>query len=84
MALERIKNLRPVKRHRSERYVPISPVTLALTVVAPQGILQSTGHARIGNDSVHIAHVLWDGLALFAPAIHAAAIVSATLAPGTS
>jgi len=69
MALERITNLRPVKRHRSERYVLISLVTFALTVVTLRGILKLTGYAQIGNDSVHIAHVLWGGLALFAAAL---------------
>jgi uncharacterized membrane protein len=69
MALKRIKNLGPVKRYRSERYVLISLVTFALTVVALRGILELTGYAQIGNDTVHIAHVLWGGLALFAAAL---------------
>ncbi len=69
MALKRIKNLGPVKRYRSERYVLISLVTFALTVVALRGILKLTGYAQIGNDTVHIAHVLWGGLALFAAAL---------------
>ncbi len=69
MAFERIKNLRPVKRYRSERYVLISLVTFALTVLALRVILKLTGYAQIGNDSVHIAHVLWGGLALFAAAL---------------
>jgi hypothetical protein len=69
MAFEGIKNLRPVKRHRSERYVLISLVTFALTVVAVRGVLKLTGYAQLGNDSVHIAHVLWGGLALFAAAL---------------
>ena len=62
MALERIKDLRPVKRYRSERYVLIPPVRFALAVDA----------------------WLRGGLALFAAAIRAAAVESATLAPGTS
>src|SRR5674476_319648 len=69
MALERITNLRPVKRYRSERYVLISLVAFALTVVALRGILKLTGYAQIGGDSVHIAHVLWGGLALFGAAL---------------
>ncbi|MFH0915633.1 MAG: hypothetical protein V1912_04210 [bacterium] len=62
-------NLGPIKRHRSERYVLISLVTFALTVLALRGILMLTGYAQIGSDSVHIAHVLWGGLALFAAAL---------------
>jgi hypothetical protein len=69
MALGHITNLRPVKRYRSERYVLISLVTFALTVVALRGILKLTGYAQIGGDSVHIAHVLWGGLALFGAAL---------------
>lgn len=69
MALERLKNLRPVKRYRSERYVLISLVAFALTVVVLRGALRLTGYPQIGNDAVHIAHVLWGGLALFAGAL---------------
>jgi|WetSurMetagenome_2_1015567.scaffolds.fasta_scaffold33550_2 hypothetical protein len=69
MALERITNLRPVKRYRSERYVLISLATFALTVVVLRGTLKLTGYPEIGNDSVHIAHVLWGGLALFAASL---------------
>jgi hypothetical protein len=66
MALERITNLRPVKRYGSERYVLISLATFALTVVVLRGVLKLTGYPQIGNDTIHIAHVLWGGLALFA------------------
>ena len=66
MALERITNLRPVKRYRSERYVLISLATFALTVVVLRGVLKLTGYPAIANDTVHIGHVLWGGLALFA------------------
>ena len=47
----------------------ISLVTFALTVVALRGILMLTDYAQIGNDAVHIGHVLWGGLALFAAAL---------------
>jgi len=69
MGLKRISNLGPVKRYRSERYVLISLVTFALTVVTLRGVLKLTGYAQIGNDTVHIAHVLWGGLALFAASL---------------
>lgn len=69
VAFEVLKNLRPVKRHRAERYVLVSLVTFALTVVTVRGILKLTGYAQLGNDTVHIAHVLWGGLALFAAAL---------------
>jgi len=69
VALERLRNLRPVKRYRAERYVLTSLVVFALTVVVLRGMLKLTGYPQLGNDSVHIAHVLWGGLALFAGAL---------------
>ncbi len=69
MAFERIRNLRPVKRYRSERYVLISLAAFALTVIVLRGVLKLTGYAQIGTDTIHIAHVLWGGLALFAGAL---------------
>ncbi len=69
MAFARIRNLRPVKRYRSDRYLLISLIAFALTVVALRGILKLTGYAQIGNDTIHIAHVLWGGLGLFAGAL---------------
>lgn len=69
MALERITRLRPVKRYRAERYVLISLATFALSVVVLRGVLKLTGYPAIANDTVHIAHVLWGGLALFAASL---------------
>ncbi|OFW58338.1 MAG: hypothetical protein A2133_01775 [Actinobacteria bacterium RBG_16_64_13] len=65
MAFERVRNLRPVKRYRSERYVLISLVAFAFTVVVVRGALKLTGYPQLGGDTIHIAHVLWGGLALF-------------------
>ncbi len=69
MAFGRIRNLRPVKRYRSERYVLVSLVAFALTVVVLRGVLKLAGYPQIGSDSIHIAHVLWGGLALFGGAL---------------
>jgi hypothetical protein len=66
---QQVKNHLPVKRHHAERYVLISLITFALTVVVVRSILQLTGYPRLGQDSVHIAHVLWGGLSLFASAL---------------
>lgn len=46
-----------------------SLVAFALTVVVLRGALKLTGYPQIGTDTVHIAHVLWGGLALFAGAL---------------
>jgi hypothetical protein len=69
MTFKRISSLRPVKRYRSERYVLISLATFALTVVILRGVLKLTGYPAIANDTIHIAHVLWGGLALFASSL---------------
>ncbi len=69
MAFEKLRNLRPVKRYRSEIYVLISLVTFAVSVLVLRVVLRLTGYAQIGGDTVHIAHVLWGGLALFAGAL---------------
>jgi hypothetical protein len=69
MAFERVRNLRPVKRYRSERYVLISLAAFAITVIVLRSVLKLTGYAQIGTDTIHIAHVLWGGLALFAGAL---------------
>ena len=66
MAFERIRNLRPVKRYRAEQYVLVSLATFALVVILLRLVLKLSGYAQIGNDSIHIAHVLWGGLGLFA------------------
>lgn len=66
---QRVRNHLPVKRHHAERYVLISLITFALTVVVVRTILTLTGYPRLGEDSVHIAHVLWGGLSLFASAL---------------
>jgi hypothetical protein len=69
MAFDKLRNLRPVKRYRSEGYVLVSLVTFAVSVLVLRVVLKLTGYAQIGSDSVHIAHVLWGGLALFAGAL---------------
>ena len=69
MTFERIRNLRPVKRYRSEQFVLVSLVTFALTVILLRLILKLTGYAQIGGNTVHIAHVLWGGLGLFGGAL---------------
>ena len=57
--------LAPVRRHRAERYVLISLITFAFTVIALRAILWLAGYPQIGTGTVHIAHVLWGGLGLF-------------------
>lgn len=54
-----------VKRENAERYVLISLVSFAASVVFTRLFLQVTGYPQLGNSELHIAHVLWGGLLLF-------------------
>jgi hypothetical protein len=62
-------NLHPIKRHRAERYVLVSLITFAVTVIALRTILWAAGYPQMGDGAVHIAHVVWGGLGLFAGSI---------------
>jgi hypothetical protein len=59
----------PVKRERAERYLLLSLVSFAATVIVTRVILEATGYPRLGNSQLHIAHVLWGGLLLFVAAM---------------
>jgi len=55
----------PVKREGAERYLLLSLVSFAASVILTRLFLQMTGYPQIGNSELHIAHVLWGGLILF-------------------
>ncbi|RPJ50424.1 MAG: hypothetical protein EHM21_05000, partial [Chloroflexi bacterium] len=55
----------PVRREASERYILLSLVSFAASVVLTRTSLQLTGYPQLGNSQLHIAHVLWGGLLLF-------------------
>jgi hypothetical protein len=56
----------PVKRQSAERYLLLMLVSFACTVVLTRLFLQATGYPQIGSGVLHVAHVLWGGLLLFA------------------
>lgn len=58
-----------VKREGAERYVLISLISFAASVVFTRLFLQLTGYPQLGNSELHIAHVLWGGLLLFVAAL---------------
>ena len=60
---------RPVRREGAERYLLVTLVSFAGTVIATRWFLALTGFPRIGGGDLHIAHALWGGAALFAAAI---------------
>lgn len=55
----------PVKREGAERYIQLSLVSFAASVIGTRTFLELTGYPQIGNSELHIAHVLWGGLLLF-------------------
>jgi len=58
-----------VRREGAERYLFVTLVSFAATVIATRWFLTLTGFPRIGGGDLHIAHALWGGAALFAAAI---------------
>ncbi|MBL8145736.1 MAG: hypothetical protein JNL34_05055 [Anaerolineae bacterium] len=54
----------PVERIESGRYVFLLAVSFALAVIATRGFLELTGYPQLGSTTLHIAHLLWGGLAL--------------------
>ena len=64
--LKKTRSVRsPVKREGSERYILLSLVSFAASVIATRTFLELMGYPQLGNDTLHIAHVLWGGLLLF-------------------
>ena len=57
---------RPVQRNRAERYLLTMLVCFGLSVALTRLFLELSGYPQIGNAELHIAHVLWGGLLLFA------------------
>jgi len=54
-----------VKRAKAETYVLITLVSFAASVIVTRVYLELTGYPQIGSGDLHIAHVLWGGLALY-------------------
>ena len=52
-------------RQGAERYLLISLVSFAISVIAIRLFLDLTGYPQLGSTTLHIAHVLWGGLLLF-------------------
>ena len=58
-----------VRRLRAERYLRHTLICFAATVITVRLALAATGYPRLGGGELHIAHVLWGGLFLFAAAL---------------
>jgi len=65
-----IKSTRkPVKREDAEQYLIITLLSFAASVILIRLFLELTGYPQVGNSELHIAHVLWGGLLLFAASL---------------
>lgn len=54
-----------VEREEAQSYLLISLAAFGVTVIGVRLFLQLTGFPQLGNGTLHIAHMLWGGLALF-------------------
>jgi hypothetical protein len=52
-------------RDRAERYLVITIAAFAVTVAGTRWYLDMSGYPTVGGGELHVAHVLWGGLALF-------------------
>ena len=59
----------PVKREGAERYLLVTLLSFAASVTLTRLFLEITGYPQLGGGELHIAHVLWGGLLLFAAAL---------------
>lgn len=59
----------PVQRNQAERNILVTLICFGLTVALTRLFLDLTGYPQIGNSEIHVAHVLWGGLFLFAAVI---------------
>ena len=59
----------PVHREGAERYLFLTLVSFAGTVLATRAYLELTGFPRIGGGELHIAHALFGGVFLFIAAL---------------
>ncbi len=58
-----------VRRVAAERYILIVLLCLSASVSVTRLFLELSGYPQLGNAELHIAHVLWGGLALMAAAL---------------
>jgi hypothetical protein len=55
-----------VERDEAETYVFLSLVAFGATVILVRLFLELAGYPQVGSSTLHIAHLLWGGLLLFA------------------
>ena len=60
---------KPVEREGAEFYLFLLLLSFAASVSFTRLFLELTGYPQLGNQTLHIAHVLWGGLLLFISAL---------------
>lgn len=60
---------KPVRRRGAERYLQLTILSFAASVSLTRLILKLTGYPQLGNSTLHIAHVLYGGVILYAASI---------------
>jgi hypothetical protein len=60
---------RPVRRPGVEQFILLMLLSFAASVSLTRLFLELTGYPQLGGESLHIAHMLWGGLLLFAAAL---------------
>jgi hypothetical protein len=60
---------RPVRREGAENHMLLTLLSFAASVALTRLFLELTGYPQLGGGGLHIAHVLWGGLALFVAAL---------------
>lgn len=58
-----------VRREAAEHYLLVTLLSFSVSVSMTRLYLSLTGYPQIGGGEIHIAHVLWGGLLLFAAAL---------------
>jgi len=54
-----------IEREEASELILLSVISFAATVVLVRLFLELTGYPQVGNGTLHIAHLLWGGLAMF-------------------
>lgn len=56
---------KPVRRKGAERYLQLNLLSFAASVTFTRFFLELTGYPQLGNETLHIAHVLYGGVLLY-------------------
>ena len=56
----------PVRRKGAERYLQFTLLSFAASISVTRLVLELTGYPRLGGETLHVAHVLYGGVILYA------------------